>query len=75
MALYGLVFSQGRPLNDPAVVFEAAAACGLEEEAVAEGVEQQGVKDELRASTAAGDRAWGERHPDGGRRRPPLLGR
>lgn len=53
MALYGLVFSQGRPLNDPALVFEAAAACGLEEEAVAEGVEQQGVKDELRASTAA----------------------
>jgi 2-hydroxychromene-2-carboxylate isomerase len=53
MALYELVFCQGRPLNERAIVFEAAAACGLDEEAVADGVEQQEVKDELRASTAA----------------------
>jgi 2-hydroxychromene-2-carboxylate isomerase len=53
MALYELVLCQGRPLNERAIVFEAAAACGLDEEAVADGVEQQEVKDELRASTAA----------------------
>lgn len=53
MALYELVFCHGRPLDERAIVFEAAATCGLEEEAVADGVEQQEVKDELRASTAA----------------------
>jgi 2-hydroxychromene-2-carboxylate isomerase len=53
MALYEMVFCQGRPLNEPAVMFEAAAACGIEHDAVERGVQEQEVKDALRASTDA----------------------
>jgi 2-hydroxychromene-2-carboxylate isomerase len=53
MALYEIIFCEGRPLNEPAVVLDAAAACGLEREAVEAGVEEQEVKDALRASTDA----------------------
>jgi 2-hydroxychromene-2-carboxylate isomerase len=52
MALYELVFVDGRALNEDDVVLEAASRCALDGEAMLAGVERQDVKDALRASTA-----------------------
>lgn len=52
LALYETVFGRGRPLEDLAVIREAATACGLDADALAEGIEREDVKDELRESTA-----------------------
>lgn len=52
LSLYELVFVHGRALNDSAVVLEAAAASGLDGEALTEGIEEEDVRDALRAGTA-----------------------
>jgi 2-hydroxychromene-2-carboxylate isomerase len=52
MALYELVFVDGRALNEADVVLEAASRCALDGEAMLAGMEDQDVKDALRASTA-----------------------
>jgi 2-hydroxychromene-2-carboxylate isomerase len=53
MALYEKVFVEGRALNDLEVLPEAASSCGLDADAVREGIEQDAVKSALRASTDA----------------------
>jgi 2-hydroxychromene-2-carboxylate isomerase len=51
-ALYEIAFAQGRRLDDIEVIPDAAAACGLDGDAVRAGVERDDVRDTLRANTA-----------------------
>jgi 2-hydroxychromene-2-carboxylate isomerase len=51
-ALYEIAFVRGRPLDDTAVIPDAAAACGLDGDAMRAGIEREDVRDALRANTA-----------------------
>jgi 2-hydroxychromene-2-carboxylate isomerase len=50
-ATYRAIFAEGRALDDPAAVHDAAAAAGLEPEEVERAVHRDEVKDRLRAYT------------------------
>ena len=50
-ALYDVIFVEGRALDELEVVLEAARRVGLDEQAVADGVQRLEIKERLRAAT------------------------
>jgi 2-hydroxychromene-2-carboxylate isomerase len=51
--IYRLVFAEGRTLTEPAPVLEAAAAAGVDPDAVRAGLDDPAIKARLRAATDA----------------------
>jgi 2-hydroxychromene-2-carboxylate isomerase len=51
LAVYRLVFAEGRTLTDPEPVLQAAAAAGVDPEALRAGVADPAIKSRLRANT------------------------
>jgi 2-hydroxychromene-2-carboxylate isomerase len=50
-ALYGVIFAEGRALNDMEAVLDGAERGGMDREEVRSGIERQEVKDRLRSAT------------------------